>query len=95
VRGREQFGGCGQARASVQTAQQASADGADRGGQAGATLEPGVGAGLRQRARERESESRHAGGGAQVSGVFAGGGPRRAAVRDPRPGGDGRLKKRS
>ena len=61
-------------RSDLKAAQRASADGADRGGEAGAALESGTGGGSRARTRARTPQPGHAGGGAQAGGLLIGGG---------------------
>ena len=64
------------ADASVQTAQQTFADDVDRGGQDGATQQPGAGPALRSGKAERQCQSRDAGGGTEARGLPDGRGPR-------------------
>jgi hypothetical protein len=70
--------------AAIQAAQRLPADCADRGGQAGATLEPAAGSALRSAITERACQSRYLAGGAQAGRLST----RRRQERPAFPGAD-------
>jgi len=86
--GAEQFGRQTETGIIKQATQSTLADRADRSGQTGATLEPGVGSGARAGVGARQSQSGDAGSGSEAGGLPAGGGPLRPAIPDAGDGCD-------
>src|ERR1035438_831647 len=75
--------------ADLQAAQRAFADGVDRSGEAGATVEQTVGRTPRAGTETRRSQPGYLGGGAEAGGVFVGGGQIGPAVRGSQHRGEG------